>query len=399
LAEACLWWVTALCLAMASMSVALAALCPTPGGNTSGDLMITAQDGALIACHSVLLRARCSALPEGTTVESGEDAKVVYFLLKWIYCEHVAGQNANKDVGPRAVRLGRDWGLRDVECLQGRISARRAITRGFGTLGEDVLRAFDAGTLGTDLTFRAADSDEALYGGWVDLLQQRSAYFGAMLGGAWAEGRSGEITIHWPHAHLVHLLRFLHGASFVAGQDELQVAMDCAKFFGVPALFAEVNHWIPSHLSIQNASSLWNLIESEPLLKHQYGAAQDDVADADGACFDFHVAHIYELITVGRFADAGSEVEDVDAGASAGLLHELCIPLMHRLLSPGLLNVSSTLLGLVVVDYARTKTKGRPVNEYSELCEHLQPPAVLFNREFRAKLLPATDFTARSLLA
>merc|ERR1712129_78386 len=326
--------------------------------------------------------------------------EVVYFLLKWIYCEQIAGQNANRDdVGPRAVRLGRQWGLRDVECLQGRIAARRSVTRGSGTLGEDVLRAFDAGALGTDLIFRAADSDEVLYGGWADLLQQHSAYFRAMLCGAWAEGRSGEIIIHWPHAHLLHLLRFLHGASFVEGQDELQVALDCATFFGVPALFAEVNQWIASHLSIQNASSLWNLIESEPLLKHQYGAAQDDVADADGACFDFHVAHIYELITVGRPTDESSEVEESDAGAGAGFLHELCIPLMHRLLSTGLLNMPSTLLGLVVLDYARTKTKGMPANEYMKLCEHLRPPAVLFNREHRAKLLPSTDFTVRTLLA
>jgi len=331
--------------------------------------------------------------------------------LKWIYCEQVTSDNANKDVGPRAVRLGRNWGLRDAECLQGRVAARRAVTRGSGTLREDVLRAFDAGALGTDLAFRAADSDEVLYGGWADLLQQHSDYFSAMLGGAWAEGRNGEITIHWPHAHLVRLLRFLHGASFVTGQDELQVAMDCAKFFGVPALFAHVNQWIASHLSIQNACSLWNLIESEPLLKHQYGAAQDDVADADGACFDFHVAHIYELMTVERPVDEGSEAVDVDPvdegseavdvdpGASAGFLHELCIPLMHRLLSPGLLNVPSRLLVLVVVDYARTKTKGRPVNEYRELCELLRPPAVLFNREHRANLLPATGFTVRNLLA
>jgi len=386
---------------MASMSVALATLCPALGEAAGGDLFIATQDGTLIACHSVLLHARCSALPEGTTIESGEDAEVVYFLLKWIYCEQVAGKDANRvDMGPRAVRLGRDWGLRDAECLQGRIAAKRVVTRGSGTLAEDVLRAFDAGTLGADIIFRTADSDELLYGGWADLLQQRSAYFGAMLGGVWAEGRSGEITIHWPHAHLAHLLRFLHGASFVAGQEELQVAMECAKFFGVPALFAEVNQWIAAHLTVENVSSLWNFIESEPLLKHQFGAAQVDVADADGACFDFHIAHFSDLITTGPANDR-SEVEEFDAGAGAGagFLHELCVPLMHRLLSPGLLSVPSTLLERVVVDYAMTKTKGRPVNEYRELCERLRPPAVLFNRQHRAMLLPATDFTARRLLA
>jgi len=332
---------------------------------------------------------------------------VVCALLRWIYCEQVVSQDpdewAGSDgvprdaVGPRAVRLGRRWGLRDAECLQGRVAARRVVTRGSGTLAKDLLRAYDAGALDANLTFRAADGDEALPGGWADLLRQRSPYFGAMLGGDWAEGRNGgEITVHWPHDQMVRLLRFLHGAPFVRGQDDLHVALGCAKFFGVPALFAEVNEWISGNLSLRNAPALWNLVESEPLLRHHYGVAQEDVADADGACFDFHVAHFAELVKGERHMGEEPEIEIFEA--KAGFLHELCAPLMQRLLSSGLVDVPSASLTPVVLAYAEGRTKGRPMEEYRELCEMLRPPAVLFNREHRAKLLPAVQITARSFL-
>lgn len=406
-----------------ALATALAALCPALGSAQdppleAGSVQLSTRDGLPVACHAAVLRARCPDLPDGSVVETGEDAEVVYALLRWVYCEQVSSDPMGAEstwpstsaealtntmgIGARAVRLGRRWGLRDAACLQGRVAARRVVTRGSGTLVEDVLRAYDAGALDGRISFQAENKEEpteALKGGWTALLRQRSGYFAAMLGGHWAESCAGsdevgDITVHWPRRQLARLLRFVHGAPFVQAQEDLRAAVECAKFFSVPSLFAEVNEWIASHLTFENATGLWNFVESEPLVKHCDGTMQEGVADADMACFDFHLQHFEDLV-----AGCEHRAEPLEAyGITCGRLRELDSLLMQRLLATGLVDMCSDLLRPVVLDYARDKTKGRPREEFADLCERLRPPAVLFNRQHRDSFLPVGTITARSFV-
>ncbi|CAE8586085.1 unnamed protein product [Polarella glacialis] len=415
-------------MAMQSM---LANLCPRISDNDdSADLcdwadeptvLLASNDGKpAIRCHAALLRARCPLLPSGTLVECHETSDVLHGLLRWVYCgtlchqasdtlfSEVEGpelrvamvQRQRMSLGSGLLRLAERWGLRDSDCLKGRLVGRRLVQRQQGTLAEDLLRAYDDGQIGGRFLFSCADEDiggredlPPLEGGWCALLRLQSSYFDAMLSGGWAESSGsvgsfdGRRVVHlqWPREQLARLLRFFHGDRFVRSSADLPLALECARFFGVPSLFASVNDWIAAHLKIENASALWNLVESEPGLVTTDADFQEVVDDADAACFYFHLKH-FEVL-------AEDEV-DASGGVPLNLLNT---SLMQRLLMSGLVDIPTAILKGVVKRFARARCSDKQQAE--ALRVQLQPPAVLFNREHRDALLPrSSEVTVRAFL-
>lgn len=416
------------------LAEALAPLCPSPGSvfdvdDDDGECMLELRslDGVRIRCHMGLLLARCPLLPltiDGV-VDVSEDAAVVYALLRWVYGEKAPhpdsdaptagatavaeGRNALTPLGPRVVRLGRAWGLRDVGSLHARLAAGRRTCQRAGTLTEDVLRAYDAGAARGRIGFRAAGArpreiaDEAVLSGWLPVLRSRSRYFNAMLSGTWAEtaqvevgDRGGEppvvVELHWPQESLARMVRFLHGGPFVADAGDLSAAVECGKFFGVPSLVAHASEWIASHLQPAIAPSLWCYVDAEPALKNPEVL---DAVDADAACFEYHVEN-FTLLAAQQLCDC----KDAEVEGAEVPLHQISIPLMHRLLSSGRVAMSTQPLLEAVEKFIRARC-GRTdtcPEERAKLVAQMTPPAVLFNRQIRGLLLGRVDTTIRAVL-
>lgn len=403
-------------------------------------LHVATTDGESIACHASLMYARCSELRaligSSCTIDSNTDSTAVYALLRWIYAEDVDAEL--HDTAPvsltraaQFVALGRKWGLRDVGAAQSRIAGRRLQARGKGTLVEDILRGYDEGLFSGEFIFNSPDSSrtEGVDGGWSALLQLRSSYFQAMLCGGWAESSKSEpnchsartVDLHWPPQQLHKLLRFLHGGAFVESVADLEPAVMCSKFFGVPTLLAEIHDWIAENLRVENASELWRFLESEPTLQMiaQSGQGFETCSDADDACFEFHIRNFEALANL---SDGPVSTEDNDGGGDVNVedtpLHHLSPALMRRLLSTGLVNVCTPMLKGVVKRFARAKCRQASdynsvgpdnssavvkcvLEQYSfdKLCADLMPPRVMFNREHREALLPTSaELSARSFV-
>jgi hypothetical protein len=227
------------------------------------------------------------------------------------------------------------------------------------------------------------DTDaETLSGGWIELVRSQSSYFHSMFSGVWAES-AGDVAIQYPRRQVAKLLRFLHGHSFVTGSSDLMDAVECGSFFGVPSLLAHVNDWIASNLKMANAPTLWGFVEAENRLRLGDLDGQVEAADADDACFDFHIRHFEEL------------VRDPDDGDGSWVpLHDLSYSLMRRLLASGLVDVPREKLTEVVERYVEAKFGFKDPAALKEL----RPPAVLFNREIRSMLMGATEASIRTVL-
>lgn len=260
-----------------------------------------------------------------------------------------------------------------------------------------MLRAYDAGELEREAALFVAcagahgcpsEEPEALASGWRALLRERSAYFGAMFCGAWAESSGGAAAVHvrWDREQLRRLLRFLHGAPFVGGPGDLPAAVECAEFFGVPDLLVSAADWIAANLEPATAPSLWTFLDG---FRHS-AQAPDALADADEACFQYHVAHFEEI--------CDSPTEEGESPAKAAI-HALSAGLFQRLLASGLVDApTASLLGTVKM-FAKLKAASGEATDARALCQSLRPPAVLFNREVRSRLMPtATGLTARSFV-
>jgi len=349
-----------LCVPMALAAV-LESLCPSPDScqsqwcndSQNTDHLILAPAASIqseyIHCHRVLLQARCTNMPvgePGDVVDVPEEAAVIFVLLRWIYYtayseevdtdETPTVSSSSDSLGARAVRLARRWGLRDASCLQARVSAGRRVLRGSGSLTEDILRAYDAGSFagsffiqpkqGTSEAVSESKEDgretegTQLDGGWCTLLCGHSSYFNSMLHGGWSESRNTNqvdvptiVKVQWPGGQMLRVLRFVHGGEFISGPEDLKAAICSANFFGIPALIASVKNWISFNLEVANASRLWNLVYEEPSLYLCSDGAYDDCSDADDACFYFHVQHFTELA-------------HLESSEGQVVLHELRIP-------------------------------------------------------------------------
>jgi len=413
-------------LSMMSLHASLEKICPSASAHIaeggSCDLLLVTSDDVHIPCHSHLLRARCSSLPEVTplqkcaqppldqVLEVPECSSVVLTLLRWVYAAAIDARVIDRDdetdvrfgLGSSASRLGSRWGLLDIGCLQSRVAGRRCAERCRGSLQEDVLSAYDAEGFGSELWFFAdedgsEEGNEPVYGGFCEILKGRSAYFRAMLSGQWAESspRSLDtedrtaVNIGWPRDQLKRLIRFLHGATFIQCADDLMAAVECAKFFEVPSLLVSVHAWIACNLSVSNCPSMWKFMEAEPALKLSALDEEDDVPDADEACFDFLI-HNFELLARAE-NDDNEEAEDVP-------LHELTVPQLQRLLSSGLIDTSTLELNGIVKRFAKAHSRGESPEVYTDLLANLGPPAVLFNRQIRDSILPQGVTTARSFV-
>jgi len=368
--------------------------------HTSGsefDAFLTTRDGRIVPCHAVLLGARCPAL-QGFDV--AEDSDVVLWTLRWAYCEALdfIKSDSSRGLGDRVARLAEAWGLRDTSVLRKRLVKSWRTEKLTGSLASDMLRAYDADLL-TSLHFRCVDVQarafELVAGGWPALLRAGSEYFRAMLGGSWAEAKATEIEVHWPKKQLHKLIRFLHGGTFVSKPADCQDAVEVAEFFGVDALLAHVHDWITSSLTLRNSALLWDFVDRDPRMQRvlyvkdlkdsEAIAWMDACADADDACFDFHIK---------QFTVLAEEPEGSDG--SWVPLHDLSIPLMHRLVSSGLICMNTEQLKAVVEKYAQAKCAGHA--EFKELAKRLLPPEVLFNRELRDALLGTRELSIHSLL-
>lgn len=332
-------------------------------------------------------------------MEVPHDAETLRALLSWVYCEAICPEvveSGNLELATRILRLAEDWRLRDAGRLRHRLAAGRTAERARGTLAEDVLRAYLAGELGGRLSFCCPqDAHEPLCGGLPVVLRARSSYFNAMLGGSWAESHRaslGEalVDVRWSPVQLGKLLRFLHGGEFVTGPGDLLDAVECAKFFGVPALFAHISDWIACNLTVSTAAELWSFVEAEPLIIEPLGGGYEDVDNADAACFDFAIRN---------FEDMSRPVQEDGVEEAWIPLHDLSPPLMHRLLASGLVEMHTVLLKGVVKRYAKAICGDEKSQAYIDLRRSLRPPAVLFNREHRASLLPINGIiSARSFV-
>lgn len=402
-----------------ALAEALSKLCPqaTSGMDlTDCDLTLLPRNGKGLGvpCHEVLLRARCSSLPKvvDRAIQVNYNEAVIYALLRWIYCEkldktvEIDHSTGLSGIGLSLLELAQAWGLHDVTCLRERLTASWRTCKRPGSLAEDLLRAYDARQLGGRFQFLCVNEDGAevasapIYGGWPLVLRACSSYFNAMLGGAWSESNTSDsgdmvqVKVCWPREQLARLLRFMHGACFVAGPGDLQAAAICSDFFGVPSLVAHAHDWMSTHLRVTNAASLWCFLESEPRLwlhsaeKSGYGDIGSDFqacADADEACFDFHIKHF------GAMA-AGLEEEEMRIP-----LHELSRSLMRRIMGSGLVSMPKEALMEVVEQYALAKC-GCKDKEYTELCDSLRPPAALFNRAHRDMLMGGVAASIRTVL-
>jgi hypothetical protein len=267
-------------------------------------------------------------------------------------------------------------------------------------LNGDLLRAYEADDLGSCFSFRCIEADRhvLLPGGWPELLRTRSSYFRAMLDGGWLESskhsigqmddfRLRAVDIHFPIAQFTKLLHFLHGGTFVTGIGDLTQAVECGSFFGVPSLLAHANEWIATNLKVANAPNLWVYVDSEPRLQLLDSEEHCGCADADDACFDFHIRHFAELV---------SDPEDGDG--SWVPIHDLTYPLMKRVLASGLIAMPRDALTEVVVRFVEAKTGGKRGGAFDNLLAGLRPPVVLFNRENRELLAGVQTFSIQSIL-
>eukprot|EP00930_Biecheleria_cincta_P030008 TRINITY_DN20826_c0_g1_i1.p1 TRINITY_DN20826_c0_g1~~TRINITY_DN20826_c0_g1_i1.p1 ORF type:complete len:384 (-),score=67.79 TRINITY_DN20826_c0_g1_i1:336-1487(-) len=377
----------------------LKTLCPSTSdlddiASSEFDAFLTARDGKVVPCHATLLRARCPAL-EGSDV--AEDSDVVLGVLRWAYCEAVDFSNSSRHFGHRVVRLAETMGLRDASALKQRLVKSWRTDKQTGSLARDMLRAYDDNML-TTLHFCCVEPGQGnrvlVAGGWPALLRAGSEYFRAMLGGSWAETRASEIEVHWPKQHLMKLLRFLHGATWVSTPADCQDAVEAADIFGVDALLGHVNDWIAASLGIRNAPLLWDFVDRDPRMQrfrlhlHPKDSQGPDweaaSADADDACFDFHIR---------QFAVLAEDPEDGDGWVP---LHDLSIPLMQRLVSSGLICMNTEQLKTVVKRYAKAKCGCHA--DFKDLSKTLLPPEVLFNRDLRDALVGGRELSIHSLL-
>lgn len=383
-----------------SLAEALSGLCPGPAQDASDtdlDLALHPCDGPPIICHEALLRSRCPELPPTIDgrVEVCEDTAVLIALLQWIYCERLDKDriaSSDADLGTRVVRLSYRWGLRDAHALYERVTGCKRVVRSAGTLATDLLRAYEGGTLtgrfqfcGDGMVSRGHGHQRAqLRGGWCALLRARSGYFRAMLSGNWAESCNREadhvmVRVQWPQEQLARLLCFLHGGIFVRNISDLQTAVDCSTFFDVPSLLVHAADWVTDNLKIDNAPALWCFVHAEPAFQQEDG---DDALNVDAACFDFHIRN-FSLLAQPLDGEEGAKVP----------LHGLSVPLMHRLLSSGLVGVSTRALLEIVAAFVRVKCGLKADEEgdennvvYESLFARLRPPLVLFNRQERQRL-------------
>lgn len=323
-------------------------------------------------------------------IEVEEERETVFALLRWVYCEAVeesallqdVDAKPNDSIGARAVRLGHRWGLRDVGSMQSRVAARRLVKKAQGTLAEDVLRAYDVGRLSDGLRFRpladnSAEPGELLDGGWEQLLKVRSSYFRAMLDGPWLESSHGVgdqvvIEVRWTRNQLERVLRFIHGAPFVESAEDVPLALECAKYFGMPSLLAEICSWIVADVTVATASGLWRSLGEEIATAFCDDDACEHISEADDAFFEYHIQNFEVLATP---LEPASEVP----------LHDLSIALMRRLLTGGQLDVSTWKLKAIVKGFVLARCcKDAAIAD--EVYESLRPPAVLFNRTNRSCL-------------
>lgn len=396
-----------------SLARALSSICPVSGVSPQDhgyNCSLMPNGESAIPCHHELLAARCPQLSVNIaqSAEVFEDSEVVYALLRWVYCETLVAELTDADkheFACRVVKLAWKWGLRDAGCLQGKVADKRCRVRAVGTLAEDLLHAYDQNAINGRLTIQADGTVEAsdivieeFPHVWSAVLRARSTYFHAMLGGSWAESNSNGtesavVKLHWPPQQIGKLLRFLHGAEFVSTERDLRGAIDCADFFGVPSLLASINDWISQRLHLNSATRLWRFIENEPVLIHYLGVEgvaewHNCSADADDACFDFHIKH---------FEQMAGEVHDQLPLQPRTPLHELSVSLFRRLLTSGLLDMATEELTDVVKRFVRAHVLDKDGHEYSDLVSSLCPPRVLFNREQRDRLLPVGEVTAWSV--
>jgi len=388
-----------------ALKTVLAQLCPQPDGNCNTlahNLHLAPCTGDMIPCHEELLRARCPGLPAARAdgvVDVDADRSPVFVLLRWIYAEALDLRGfPQQNLGNAVVRLAFAWELRDAGVLRERFVGSWRRERHIGSLAQDVRRAYDSGAWGSHFIFQAIEAASAgrdttpLSGGWPLLLRTRSTYFEAMLGGKWAEtngegDRLGAVKIHWPSKQLAKLVQFLHGHPFVEGMGDLQAAVECSEFFGIPSLIAEVNDWVASNLKLANAPTLWEFVDKEPRLFLGDGEEQREVADANDACLHFHIRHFAEL------------AQDPEEGDGSWVpLHDLSCSLMTKLLATGLICMPKDALTEVVERFACAKCGGKHGIEYANLLQSFRPPAVLFNREFRDMLVGTVVASIHTIL-
>lgn len=251
-------------------------------------------------------------------------------------------------------------------------------------LEEDVLLAYDKCTLNGRFTFVSSMGPGVpLEGGLCGVLRGRSSYFNAMLNGLWSESCGSDTThvvvnVLWPENLLSRLLRFLHGGGFLEEPKELPDALECAKFFGVPALANHISEWIVDNLTVESACAMWNYVHSEPMLRAcSENENEEDLICVDETCFDFHIINFEAL--------AAFQVHP--GGEAQVLIHELHPTLMHRLLASGLVNMQADQLLEVVRKYARVHSEnGRDQELYERMFNWLNPTSVLFNRDHRNAL-------------
>eukprot|EP00439_Symbiodinium_sp_Y106_P029259 s3010_g3.t1 len=190
-----------------------------------------------------------------------------------------------------------------------------------------------------------------------------------MLSGKWAETAHEQVKVGWPAEEFERLMEFLHGGQdFIRDAQDLEKALRCADFFGLPVL-----------------------VDSEPRLRlkqvQDSGLHADFFVDAEDACFDFHVREFLAL----AWPDADSEADE-DCWVP---LHDLSPSLMQRLLRSGSLDVSTERLKAIVLRYARAKWDKSLAQVHAK---QMMPPNVLFNRDIRDQLLGGVTMSIRAVL-
>lgn len=374
--------------------------CPNRNGidrGSDGNFTLMTSDGHSFKCHLELLRARCAEFPmvgEDVSMAVDADCATISSLLRWIYSEVLDLRSLPQEhLGTSVMRLALSWGLRDSAVLHDRIVGSWREKR-HGSVQKDIARAYDSGFWANKILFQAVgesgcSANEAVPGGWPLLLQARSSYFAAMLGGSWAESRSsGNVTIHWPHGQLKKLIRFIHGHPFVESIADLQAAVECSSFFGVPALIAEANDWVATHLKLDNAALLWEFVDKEPRMSVS-SIEQDGLqaADAHDACLSYHISHFAELAA-----------DPPDGDGSWVPLHDLSCNLMNKLLATGLVSMPTKELMHVIGRFVGAKCGATSGKEFDSIMKTLRPPAVMFNRELREILVGTVDASIHTVL-
>lgn len=356
------------------------------------DLEIFLKD-ASVPCHQHLLQARCPAL-DTTALNLPENPSVVDELLRWVYTGKMA-LPLEAVGGDRIAQLAEMWGLRDLHAMRQRLlrSWRREPAR--GCVEEDLLRAYDQERLGKTwfLCEKVQEEDPHVYAGFLPLLIKASSFFGAMFSSRWADSSvNGSdvavIKVGWDVSTMRRLIRFLHGGpSFIRDIQDLDQAIHCADFFGMPVLLAHCNTWIVEHLDRDTAPRLWSYVESQPRLRMNWledSIFQEDMLiTADSECFDFHLQEFPMM------------VDGIRDGESWVPLYDLTPSLMYRLVASGSLDVSTALLKSVVANFVQQKV---PPAEQKAMLQRMMPPEVLFNRELRDQVLGGCRLGVRGLM-